>query len=145
MHVAKPDVARVGYLDRPREGLKRANDAVHVEVGDANVAGGGDLQRQVKPAFAALRFRLQGVETPVSGVADLDLVVDVMLARHLVNAASGLGVRDEHAGLSERRGGPNIQKRAAASIGDPKAGVLTVPAAIGIGVGRMVAVVGVFA
>ena len=81
----------------------------------------------------------------MGGVADLDFVADMMLAGHLVNAAFGLGVGDEHAGLGEGGRGPEIQERAAAAIGDPKAGILAVPAAVGLRIGGVVVVVRVFA
>src|ERR1019366_2423743 len=145
VHVTETDVARVRYLDGPGERLERTDDAVPVEVRDRDVAGGVDLKRQVEPAFAALRLRLQGVETPVGGVADLDFVADVVLAGHLVNAAFGLRVRDQHPGLGEGGGRPKIEERAAAPIDNPEAGVLAVPTAIGVGGGGVGGVIGVLA
>jgi len=47
-------------LDRVRKWLVAADHAIHVKIGDGDVAGVANLERQRKSALASLFFRLQG-------------------------------------------------------------------------------------
>src|ERR1017187_943600 len=145
VQIAEMDVAGVGYGDGPRKRLEGTNHPVGVEIGEGDVAGRINLNRQREAAFAPFLLGLRGVKAPAGGVGYLDFAADVVLAGNLVGAAPGLSIRHEHSGLGKGRGGPNIEEGAAAAIGDPEAGILAVPMAIGIGVGRVAVVVRVLA
>src|ERR1035437_344350 len=119
MKIAKTNVARVGNFHRPRKRLIGTDDAVAVEIGESNVVGRINFNRQRKSAFAPLLFGLQRIKAPMGGIAHLNFVADMMLARNLVGAAFSLGVGDEHTSLSEGRRRPKVEERAASSVGDP--------------------------
>ena len=68
-----------------------------------------------------------------------------MFAGHLVDAPLGGGVGDQHAGLREGAGRPDVEESAAAAGGHPQAGILAVPAAGEVGIGGVGVVVGVLA
>ena len=127
--VPEADVLRARELHRPGERLVAADHPVDVEVRDRDPARVPDLERQGEAALAALLLGLQRVELPVRDAVELHLVADVVLARHLVDAAARRRVRHQQAGLRERARGPEVEERAAAAVGHPQARVLAVPAA----------------
>ena len=130
VEVPEPDVLRVRHLHGPGERLVRTDDPVEMEVGDGDVAGAVDLERQGEAAFAALLLGLERVDAPVRGVAELHLVAHVVLARHRVHPALGRGVRDQHAGRREGARRPDVEERPAAAVRDPEARVLAVPSPV---------------
>jgi hypothetical protein len=85
-HVAEPDVARVVDLDRRRRRLARPGDAIAVIVGDQDVVGVADLQRDGVLALAGLLLGLRRQELPVGHPVEADLGADVVLDRGLVDA-----------------------------------------------------------
>src|ERR1035437_2965528 len=145
MKIAKTNVARVGNFHRPWKRLIGTDDAVAVEIGESNVVGRINFNRQCKPAFAPFLFGLQRVKAPMGGIARLNFVADMMLARNLVGAAFSLGVGDEHTSLGKGRGRPKVEERAAAAVGDPEAWVLAVPMAIWVGIGGVIVVIWILA
>ena len=84
---------------------------------------------------------MEPVDLPIGRIAQLHLITEVVLAGHRIHAALGRGVRDVHAGLREGARRPDILERSSATVGDPKAGILRIPAALGVGIGGAVAVV----
>ena len=68
MDVAETNIFRIADAYRIPKWLIAADDAVHVEIGDGDVARIPYLQRQRKPSLAAFLFRLQGVDLPVGYV-----------------------------------------------------------------------------
>ena len=143
--VPEADVASAREPDRARERLLAADHAVDVEVRERDVARVHELELQREAALAALGLGLQCVELPVGDVLELDLVADVVLARELVDAPAGLGVRHPQPRLREGTRGPEVEERAAATVRDPQARVLAVPAAREVGIGRVRVVVRVLA
>src|SRR6266481_7601212 len=141
MHVPEPDVFGARNLDRVRKWLVAADHAIYVEIGDGDVAGVSNVERQSKSALASLLFRLQGVNLPVGSVAQNHFVADVVFAGEFVDAAAGGSVRNVDACLGKSAGRPDVDERAATTIGYPKAGILGVPAAIDIGIGGVRVVV----
>src|ERR1035437_8992837 len=119
--------------------------AVAMKLAKSNVVGRINFNRQRKPAFAPLLFGLQRIKAPMGGIAHLNFVADMMLARNLVGAAFSLGVGDEHTSLSVGRRRPKVEERAAAAVGDPEAWVLAVPMAIWVGIGGVAVVIWVLA
>ncbi len=90
--VAETDIFRVDDFDGVRKRLIAADNAIHVQVGDGNVAGIANLEGQREAALAALFFRLQGVDLPVGNVVQHDLVAHVMFAGKFVDAPACRGV-----------------------------------------------------
>src|SRR5579871_664504 len=72
---------------------------------------------------------------------DLDLIPHMVFARHLIDAAFGRSVRNQHPGLREGAWRPDIEKRAATARSHPEARILPVPAAIQVGSGGVRVVV----
>src|ERR1700757_1196286 len=141
MDIAKPDVFGAGNLDRVRERLVTANHAIDVEIGDGDIAGIANLERQGKAAFSSLLFRLQGINLPVGSVAKNHFVADVVLAGKFVDSAAGGSVRNVEAGLGKSAGRPDVDECAATAVGDPEAWILGVPAAVDVGIGGVRVVV----
>ena len=90
-----------------------------------------------------LLLGLRRVDVPVLDVIKLDLVADVVLDGELVDVAGRFRVRYQKAGLREGIGRPDVGEGAAASVRDPQAGILAVPALAQVGVGGVVVVVGI--
>ena len=141
MNVSQADIVRVRNVDRIQERLVAADHAVAVIVGDGNVAGVLDRERQTERPLSALLFRLQSIDLPVGNMVQLHLIANVVFARKLVDPALGRGVRDQHPGLRERARRPDVGEGSAAAVGHPQARILTVPPAVEIGIGRMRVVV----
>src|SRR5580698_10209547 len=76
---------------------------------------------------------LERIDLPVGSMVQDYLVANVMFARKLVDSSFCGSIRDVQAGLCEGAGRPEADERASTS--DPQAGVLSVPAAIQIGIG----------
>ena len=106
-----------------------------MQVCKGDIARIPDVERQGESALAALFFRLERIDLPVGSMVQDYFVANVMLARKFVNSSFRGSIRDIEAGLCERAGGPDADESAAA--GDPQAGILSVPAAIQIGIGAM--------
>src|SRR6266404_5200157 len=133
VQIEETDVPRVGKLDGPGKRLEGTDDAVAVEIGEGNIVGRLDFDGQCEAAFTPFLLGLQGIELPVGGVSHLDFIADMMLARDLAGPARRLRIGDEHAGMGEGRGRPDIQERATTAVRHPEAWVLAVPVAIGVG------------
>src|SRR5260221_2695906 len=145
MKIAETDVVRIGNFHRPRKRLKRMNDAIAVEIGERNVAGRINFNGQAKATFTPFFFGLQGIKAPVRGISHFDFIVDMMLAGNLVRAARPFRVGYKHSRMGKGRGRPEIKKRPAAAVSDPKAWILAVPVAIRIWIGGVICVVRSFA
>src|ERR1017187_9544978 len=78
--ITEMDVPRVGYFDCPREWLEGTDDAVAVEIGEGNIMGRINFNRQSKAAFTPFFLGLQGIKAPVSSIAHLDFIADMMFA-----------------------------------------------------------------
>ena len=112
-----------------------------MQVGDSDVAGIANLQRQRETTFATLFFRLQRIDLPVGCILQHHFGADVMLAGEFVNAPAGRCVGDVQASLRKRAGSPDVKESSAAAVGDPEAGILAVPAALDVGVRSVVVIV----
>ena len=74
---------------------------------------------------------------------ELDLVAHMMFVGELIDVTGCFGIGYEESRLGKGVRGPDVSERSAAAIGDPQAGILTVPSFSQIGVGCVVIVVGV--
>ena len=99
----------------------RADDAVEVEVGEEEVLAVLDQQREGVGSLSVFLLHLEGVELPIGGAADDDLMADVVLARHGVNLAGGRRVGDIQPGHGIGVGSPDALEDAAAAVGHPNA------------------------
>src|SRR5690348_13759017 len=77
-------------------------------------------------------------------VVNLNFVLYVMFAGHLVNASRCVRIRDKHSCLCKRGRRPNVEKCSAAAIRYPKARVFAVPMAHWVRISRVIAVVWIF-
>ena len=110
-------------------------------VGDGDVAGRIEFERKRLGTFAGFFFGLRRVDVPVFNVVEDDFAAQVVLVRELVDVTGRGGVGDKEAGLREGVGGPDVGEGTTATIGDPEAGILRVPALAQVGVGGVVVVV----
>ena len=119
----------------------RTRYAITVIVRNREIAAVINFQRKRFRALAGLLFGLRRVDVPVLYVIELDLVAHVMLVRQLVHVPGRFGVRYQKARLRESIRRPDICKCSSASIRDPQAGILPVPALVQVRVSRVVVVV----
>src|SRR6267154_1020464 len=145
MKIAETDVARIGNFHGPRKRLKRMNDAVAVEIRERDVAGRIYFNRQTQAAFAPFFFSLQGIKAPMRCLSHFDFIVDMMLAGNLISAARRFRIGYKHSRMGKGRGRPEVKKRPAAAVSDPKAWILAVPVPIWIWIGGVIDVVRIFA
>ena len=89
MEVPEANIARIADFHRVWERHKATDHAVEEDVGKLDIDGTVDLQRQGFRAFFSLLLELQGVESPVRGVANDHLVAHMMLEGHGVNPTAG--------------------------------------------------------
>ena len=127
LDVAEADAARSVDADRGRERVVAAGDAVGAVVGDRDVLRVADLEGDGLGARRHLFLRLRRVELPVLDPIQLDLAVEVMLGRQLVDDAGRRGVGDVEPRLRVRGGAPDGVERPAAALGHPDARVLGAP------------------
>ena len=80
VEIAKSYVLRVCNVSRIVERLIAADNPIHVQVGEGDVARIANVERQSESAFAALLFGLQCVNLPVGGVVQNDFIANMMLA-----------------------------------------------------------------
>ena len=80
MQIAKPYVPGIRDGDGVRKWLITAYDAIHVQVGERNIARIADVDWQSESAFATFFFGLQRVKFPVRHMIEDYLVAHVVLA-----------------------------------------------------------------
>src|ERR1700737_1680699 len=135
--ITQPDVPGIRDTNCIRERLIAAHDSIHVHVGEKKIAGISNFERQGKAAFAALFFGLQRKDLPIGSAIEDRFATHVMFAGEFIPPAFGGSIGDVEARLCERAWCPNIHERAAASIRNPQARVLTVPSALQVRISSM--------
>ena len=141
MHIAEVNVRRSINAYSRRERRTRTSYAITVIVRNGEIAAVINLQRKRFRALPGLLLGLRRVDVPVLYVIKLDLVAHVMLVRQLVHVPGRLRVRNQKARLRESIRRPDVCECSSASIRNPQAGILPVPALVQVRVSRVVVVV----
>ena len=78
MDVAEADVVRIIERHGGRRGLARAGDAIAVEIGDQDIVGIPDFERDGIAALACLPLGLGRQQFPVGDTVEADFGADMM-------------------------------------------------------------------
>ena len=100
-------------------------------IGEQQVAGVADVERDGVGAVIDLLLGLGRQELPIMDVIEHEFVAGMMFDRHFIDMAGRVGVGDVEARLGEAVGAPDVGEGAAAAIRHPDAGILGIEPAVG--------------